>query len=315
MNYDITDFYTQEEKTMLSRCMLCPHECGVNRLEGEKGYCQSDAELNIALICNHKGEEPVLSGEKGICNVFFSHCNCQCLFCQNKDISDNRKKCKNNYKTLKEAADKIEEILQESENIVGFVSPTHQIPMMKSIIRELHRRNLHPKIVYNTSGYDKVEEIKGLEGIVDIYLPDFKYANKDLALRFSKIKNYPQVCLQAVKEMYRQTGSSILSDERERALRGLIIRHLILPGHAEESKEVLENIAFELSFSVSISLMGQYFPPFEIKDYPELNRTLTKEEYQEVAEHFHALGLHNGWLQDISSNAEYLPDFENMGFK
>lgn len=311
---NIIDYYTLEEKKALSSCELCPHRCKVNRLNNEKGYCNTDSNINIALICNHKGEEPVLSGEKGVCNVFFSHCNCQCVFCQNKTISNNSSICKNLYQSVDSVIEKIIEVLQTSENIVGFVSPTPHIPAMKVIIRELHKRNIYPRFVYNSSGYENVEVLKDLEEIINVYLPDFKYANEVIAKQFSKINNYPTHCLNAIKEMYRQKGSTLITDDREIAENGLIIRHLILPSHVEESKKVLETISMEISTSVSLSLMGQYFPPFKINGFESLNRTINKEEYEEVVEHFYSLGFHKGWLQELSSTDTCLPDFENNRF-
>ncbi len=311
---DIINYYSEEEIKALTSCELCPHKCRVNRLEGERGYCNADADINIALICNHKGEEPVLSGKKGICNVFFSHCSCQCIFCQNKSISDNSKPCKNNYQSLNEVIEKIAEVLKDSENIVGFVSPTPHIPAMSVIIRELHKRNLYPRFVYNSSGYENVNILRTLEEEIDVYLPDFKYASNDIARRYSKINDYPLHCLNAIKEMYRQKGSTLITDENEIAENGLIIRHLILPEHVEESKKVLETISMEISFSLTVSLMGQYFPPFKIDKYENLNRVLGKEEYDSVAEHLYSLGLYKGWLQELSSVDSCIPDFDNGRF-
>ena len=311
---NIINYYTEEEIKALSSCELCPHRCKVDRLNNQRGYCNIDANINIALICNHKGEEPVLCGEKGICNVFFSHCNCQCIFCQNKSISNNSLPCKNQYSDVESVITKILEILQTSENIVGFVSPTPHIPMMNVIIRELHKREVYPRFVYNSSGYDNVEVLKKLENNINVYIPDFKYASENIARQFSKIKDYPTHCLNAIKEMYRQKGSTLITDEKELAESGLIIRHLILPNYVEESKKVLKTIAEEISMAVSISLMGQYFPPFKIEEYENLNRTLRKEEYEEVADYFYSLGLYKGWLQELSSVDSCVPDFENNRF-
>lgn len=312
---DIFDYYTDEERLILSSCRLCPHECGTNRLNNELGFCKLNANINIALVCNHLGEEPVIVGQKGVCNVFFSHCNCQCIYCQNMAISDNKAMVINNFESVRTLIDKIESTLQQSENVIGFVSPTPHIPQMKVIIRELNKRNLYPKVVYNSSGYDRVEVLRKLEGIVDVFLPDFKYAYNESGWLFSGIKNYKDICLQAIKEMYRQKGSSILTDREEKIESALIIRHLILPQHVQESKQVLKIIAEELSTSVAISLMGQYHPCTHNIKHEELNRTLTMQEYKEVEEYFYSLGFYKGWLQDINSNDNYLPDFKRGIFK
>ncbi|MCQ2326498.1 MAG: 4Fe-4S cluster-binding domain-containing protein [Bacteroidales bacterium] len=310
---DILNYYTDKEKEILSDCTLCPRKCHKNRLNGEKGFCNLDVDLNIALICLHKGEEPVISGKKGICNIFFSHCNCQCVFCQNHKISNNCNEAKNLYSSVKEAVDKIIEILKESENIVGFVSPTHQVPAMNVIIRELHKRGVFPKFVYNSNGYDNVEILKELEGVIDVYVPDFKYVSEDIAQKFSKTKDYGEKTLLAIKEMYRQKGSTLITDNEEKIESGLIIRHLLLPHHLEESKKVLDTIAWDISTSVSLSIMSQYTPPFTMP-YAELNCKTSEEEYNELADFFYSTGFHNGWLQDLSSNDSCLPDFDNNRF-
>ena len=313
MMTDILKYYTLEEKKILEDCTLCPRKCHKNRLNGERGFCNLDAEINIALICLHKGEEPILSREKGVCNVFFSHCNCQCVFCQNHKISNNSLEPKNLYTTVGSVLTEIEKILQKSENILGFVSPTHQIPAMNVIIRELHKRNIYPKIVYNSNGYDNPEVLKSLENVVDIYLPDFKYISEDLSLKFSKTKDYGEKTLLAIKEMYRQKGSSILTDKDDKIESGLIIRHLLLPNYLEESKKVLDTIAWDISTAVTLSIMSQYTPPF-VLPFEELNTKTTKEEYAELVDFFYELGFYKGFLQDTSSQETCLPDFDNNRF-
>lgn len=309
----LNDYYTEEDIKSLSSCNLCPRKCHINRLNGEKGFCNLSNEIGIALICNHKGEEPILNKTKGICNVFFSHCNCQCIFCQNSKISQNNQQTKNLYPTIDSAIDKIIEVLQESENIVGFVSPTHQVILMKIIIRELHKRGYFPKIVYNSNGYDDVDVIKSLNSVVDVYIPDFKYAFDDISSNFSNAKNYPFFALKAIKEMYFQKGSSILTDKDDNIESGLIIRHLLLPEHLDNSKEVLNIIANEISTSVSISLMSQYNPPFSLP-YNELNHKISEQEYEQLKDYFYHLGFHNGYFQELSSINCCTPDFDNNRF-
>jgi len=303
------DLYDKIDKALLEDCTLCPRECHVNRFEGGFGYCGMDSGLNIASVCVHKGEEPVISGNNGICNIFFSGCNLHCLFCQNHEISRPGSVIKNSGMDLNTVLDKIEEILFYGVTSVGFVSPSHVVPQVKTIIKGLHSRNLKPVIIYNTNSYDKVETIRSLDGLIDVYLPDYKYVTKDLASEFSDAGDYPLVALKAIKEMYYQKGSTLRIDENGLAENGMLIRHLVLPGHAEESKNVLRQIAEELSPGVHLSLMSQYHPTYLVNDHPVLNRTLYKEEYEAVVEEMNKLGFRNGWVQDMDSNVNYRPDF------
>jgi len=303
------DLYDKIDKALLEDCTLCPRECHVNRFDGGFGYCGMDSGLNIASVCVHKGEEPVISGNNGICNIFFSGCNLHCLFCQNHEISRPGSVIKNSGMDLNTVLDKIEEILFYGVTSVGFVSPSHVVPQVKTIIKGLHSRNLKPVIIYNTNSYDKVETIRSLDGLIDVYLPDYKYVTKDLASEFSDAGDYPLVALKAIKEMYYQKGSTLRIDENGLAENGMLIRHLVLPGHAEESKNVLRQIAEELSPGVHLSLMSQYHPTYLVNDHPVLNRTLYKEEYEAVVEEMNKLGFRNGWVQDMDSNVNYRPDF------
>lgn len=301
--------YTEEEKAELSRCELCPRTCGADRLNGEKGYCNCGAGIEVSSVCNHKGEEPAIVGEKGICNVFFAHCNLQCVYCQNKQISRNDTPIKSPFTSFDELIRKIESVLSESENVIGFVSPTHHIPLMKAIIRTLNRKGLYPKTVYNTNAYDNCEQLRKLESMIDVYLPDYKYADSNLAKELSQAKNYPDKALEAIREMYRQKGSSLLTDKDERIESGLIVRHLIIPSQEENSKKVLETLS-DISLNLNISLMSQYTPMGQMKqDY--LNRRLTQEEYERITEYFYAVGLHKGFFQDLSSQDNLVPDFDN----
>lgn len=301
--------YDDYELSLLASCELCPRKCKVNRLKGEKGFCNTDAGINIALVCNHKGEEPVLCKEKGICNVFFSHCNLQCVYCQNKQISDNQKEVKSSYDDFETLIADIKKVLQESENVLGFVSPTHNIPLMRAIIRRLHKDNCFPKIVYNTNAYDNVERLKELEGLIDIFLPDYKYSNNVLSKELSIAENYPQKAFEAIKEMYRQKGNRLVFDENDNLESGLIVRHLVLPKQIENSKKVLENIS-DISLNLNISLMSQYTPCEKYKE-DFLNQLLDKEDYEEICDYFYSIGLSKGWFQELTSQGNLVPDFDN----
>ena len=268
-----------------------------------------DAGLNIATICIHRGEEPVISGKEGICNIFFAGCNLHCVYCQNHEISQCDFHGGNVFSDLENVLNKIVIILSEGIPAVGFVSPSHVVPQVKAIIRGLNDRGYRPLTVYNTNSYDKIETLKSLEGMIDVYLPDYKYVSSKTASEYSDASDYPEIALKAVKEMYYQKGSTLPLDENGRAERGLLIRHLVLPGHAEESKKVLRTIAEELSSGVHISLMSQYHPTSQVMDHPVLSRSLYKTEYDEVVKEMEDLGFRNGWIQDMESNVTYMPDF------
>lgn len=303
------NIYTGQETLSLNSCTLCPRKCRVNRFEGPKGYCKTDAGLNIATICIHRGEEPVISGKDGICNIFFTGCNLRCVYCQNHEISQCRSSVIKVNNELDPVLDQIEEILTEGIPALGFVSPSHVIPQVKAILRGLQNRGLKPITVYNTNGYDAFETIRSLDGLIDVYLPDFKYATSEIAKAYSDASDYPEVAFKAIKEMYYQKGSTLSLDESGRAENGLLIRHLVLPGHAEESKKVLRAIAEELSPGIHLSLMSQYHPTSAVADHPVLSRSLYNEEYEEVVKEMESLGFRNGWVQDMDSNVNYRPDF------
>lgn len=297
------------EIEQLSNCTICPRNCHANRLTNKLGYCNSDAGFNISSICIHKGEEPVISGNKGICNVFFPRCNLQCVFCQNHDISRNNGVIYTENQTFENVIEKICATLEVTENIVGFVSPSHYIPQMTALIRGLRQAGKNPIFVYNTNGYDKVETLRMLEGLIDVYLPDFKYLDSSLAFRYSQARNYPEIASAALKEMYRQKGSTLIVNDEGIAESGIIIRHLVLPGATEQSIEVLRYIAEEISPKVHISLMSQYYPTYLVNNHPLLKRPITQQEYNQVVEAFHQLGFYRGWVQDLGSHASFRPDF------
>lgn len=281
----------------------------VNRFNGGSGYCGIDAGLNIASVCIHKGEEPVISGVNGICNIFFSGCNLRCIYCQNHQISRSYTDLRNSVMKLNTVLDIIEDILSKGITAVGFVSPSHVVPQVRAIITGLNQRNLKPITVYNTNSYDRVETLKSLAELIDVYLPDYKYVTKEIASEYSDAHDYPQVALKAIKEMYFQKGSTLRFDDNGCAENGMLIRHLVLPGHAEESKNVLRSIAEELSPGVNLSLMSQYYPTSEVKNHNLLGRSLYIEEYEDVVDEMERLGFRNGWVQDMNSNHTYKPDF------
>jgi putative pyruvate formate lyase activating enzyme len=301
--------YSDIEAHLLTHCTVCPRGCGANRFTGKLGYCRSDAGFNVSSVCVHKGEEPVISGKKGICNVFFPHCNLQCVYCQNYDISCNQIESAWQTYTLPGLVDRICQVLEHTENMVGFVSPSHYVPQMMAIIREIRQRGLTPVFVYNTNGYDKAETLQMLEEYIDVYLTDFKYLYSSLAQQCSKAANYPEVASEAFREMFRQKGSTLRLGDDGLALSGIIVRHLVLPGNVDNSIEVLKYLAEEFSSRLHISLMAQYYPTQHVSGHPKLGRTIAAEEYEQVVDAFHSFGFFRGWVQELSSQASYRPDF------
>ncbi|MBN2764350.1 MAG: radical SAM protein [Bacteroidales bacterium] len=253
----------------------------------------------------------MISGRNGICNIFFSHCNLQCLYCQNYQISRNTSPQERNKLTLPDIVKEVIHYLESGCESVGFVTPTQYLPHVHAIIDALKDAGHYPVMVYNTNGYDRPGMLKDLEEKIDIYLPDFKYMDSELAGRFSGAHDYPDVAKRSVKEMYRQKGSSLRLSETGLALNGLIIRHLVLPGFTNDSIKILRWIAEELSPMVHISLMAQYYPPEGLVCPPPLNRTLNKKEYESVVTEMEKLGFCNGWIQEPDSSGYYNPDFSN----
>ena len=294
----------------LRHCRVCPRNCDVDRFKGPTGWCGSDAGFNISSICLHQGEEPAISGKHGICNIFFSRCNLACIYCQNHQISNHRGEVPEFKLSLSEVIKRVSAFIDKGCSIVGFVSPSHYLPHVKIIIDALRQEGRNPTFVYNTNAYDKAEEIKKLENYIDVYLPDLKYLDEKKAQLYSGAKNYPEFARTAIREMYRQKGSTLQIDDNGQITNGLIIRHLILPGHADESKAILQWIAWELSLSVAISLMAQYYPVGKALEHEVLNREINRDEYNGVVLEMETLGFYKGWVQDLQSHAHYRPDFK-----
>jgi len=295
--------------TELNDCSICPRNCHSDRFSGRLGYCGSDSSFNIASICIHRGEEPVIGGKEGICNVFFFNCNLQCIYCQNHQISNNQADRSRSTMNLDEVINRITGILDQGIHRVGFVSPSHVIPQVKVIIEVIENLGYKPVWVYNTNAYDKPGSIKGLEGLIDVYLPDFKYMDPALSRKFSDASDYPEIAAQSIKEMYRQKGSSLILSEDGAAESGIVIRHLILPGFIENSLDVLRYIAHEISPRLHISLMSQYYPTELVIDHPQLDRTINIKEYDRVKDEMESLQMFHGWVQELDSFHHYRPDF------
>ena len=288
-------------------CRLCPRECGIERQQ-TRGWCGADNQIEVSAVCLHRGEEPPLSEAGGIVNVFFTHCNLQCIYCQNSDIAarvvpDERV----HYRSVAEVAERICQLLPQGNGLLGFVTAAHYAHWIPEILDQVRQRGFRPTVVYNSGGYESMETLHGLEGLVDIYLPDLKYMDPEMALRYSHAADYPAVATAAIKEMARQVGASLKCDERGVAYRGLVVRHLVLPGAVDNTLRCLDWLADNLPFSLHVSLMAQYFPPKEHLPSP-LDRTLTPAEYEQSASRFETLGF-NGWLQELEAESYYRPDF------
>jgi putative pyruvate formate lyase activating enzyme len=297
----------------LESCDLCPRKCGVNRLQDQRGFCHSGKLPALSSSCAHLGEEPALSGARGSGTLFFGNCNMRCVYCQNYQISQDsayQSRNETDYLTLAQRMLYLQNDL--GCHNINLVSPTHFAPQIVKALVEAASRGLRIPLVYNSGGYDSVETIKILEGIIDIYLPDLRYASDDYARKYSEAADYVVNNRAVIKEMYRQTGD-LLVDADEIANRGLIVRHLILPGGLAGSHESLSWLAREVSSTITVSIMSQYFPCHHARQIPELARTITYEEYTEVVNLLEKLGLENGWLQEMDAPANYLPDFDREG--
>jgi putative pyruvate formate lyase activating enzyme len=270
-------------------CRLCPNDCRVDRVAGEKGKCLTGAEAVVASFGSHFGEEPPLTGFRGSGTVFFSGCNLKCIYCQNFDISQLRH---GTEVTPARLADIMLSLQAQGCHNINFVTPTHVIPTIIRALTIAAEGGLSLPLVYNSSGYDSTETLRLLDGIFDIYMPDFKYAEEKSGMRLSGIKRYPEVAQNAIREMHRQVGD-LKVDKQGIAVKGLIVRHLILPGHTDESKRVIDFIK-SLSAGTYLNLMEQYHPEYKVFDIPGMNRMITKAEYAEVVSYALDKGITKG---------------------
>ena len=291
----------------LEKCSICPHMCGINRNNGQVGRCKSSNKVKIALYSVHDFEEPCISGENGSGTVFFSNCNMNCVFCQNYEISQQGK---GKEITIERLAEIFLEQQNRNVNNINLVTPTSYVPQIIEAIKSARVKGLKIPIVYNTNGYENVETLKMLEGYIDIYLPDLKYAEDNVGLEYSKVKNYFEIATTAIKEMYRQVGSPKLNNDGI-IEKGLIIRHLILPNNIENSKKVLKWIKENMNKDVYVSVMAQYFPTYKAKQIRDINRKLTKEEYEKVENYLYDLDIENGYIQELGEHEEeYVPKWD-----
>lgn len=278
----------------LRSCDLCPHQCRVNRLRGETGFCRAGLKPQVASATLHRGEEPPISGTRGSGTIFFSWCTMRCRFCQNFPISQMGN---GEELTTSSLAERMLKLQKLGAHNINLVTPGHYLPQILAALWLAIPRGLRLPLVWNSNGYEKVDALALLEGIVDIYLPDMKYSYEEPAVRFSSAPGYRDINRAAIREMVRQTGQLSLDDEGI-ARRGLIIRHLVLPDRAAGSRETLKWIAETLGTETHLALMNQYFPAYEAGKTPGLQRKISDGEYAEAVEALHEFGLESGWVQE-----------------
>lgn len=289
-------------------CTICPRKCGVNRNKKELGFCKTGNKLKIARYSLHFWEEPIICGKKGSGTIFFSNCNLKCLYCQNYDIST-----KNLGKeiSIQKFADICITLQNKGAVNINLVTPTHFIPLIKKGLIKAKKMGLTIPIVYNTSSYENVEYLKTLDGLIDIYLPDFKYFDESLAEKFSFAKDYRKICEEVIKEMYRQVGTPKF--ENGLMTKGVIVRHLLLPNHSNDSKKILSYLYNEYKDNIYISIMNQYTPIRKIEEYSELNKKVEEDEYEDLINYAMDIGITNAFIQEGETQSEsFIPDFSKF---
>ena len=291
-------------------CLLCPRKCGINRRTGQTGVCGVSSEIKVARAALHYWEEPCISGKRGSGAVFFSGCSLHCVFCQNREISDGKE---GKLISKERLSDICMELAGKGANNINLVTPGQYIPDIVWAVNDAKSRGMKLPIIYNTSGYENVTELKLLEGIVDVYLPDFKYMDSTLSARYSRAKDYPSVAKQALSEMVRQQPDVVIDDATGLIQKGVIVRQLLLPGHVNDAKAVLKYLYDTYHDHVYISMMSQ-FTPIALKDYPEINRTVTKREYERLVNYALEIGITNAFIQegDVAKDS-FIPAFDCEG--
>ena len=304
------ELYKRAEKAYasLASCTSCPRDCNVDRINDEYGICTSGHLPIVSSYTPHFGEEPVLSGTSGTGNIFLGNCNLKCIYCQNFEISQNPKIEKQKEVSHNRLAEIMIELQNKACHNIGLVSPTHFSATILKSIYLAAQQGLKLPIIYNTNGYDSVEMLKLYDGVIDIYLPDFKYGNSEYAKTYSLVDNYFEKTKEAIKEMYRQVGDELVYDG-EVVVRGLIIRHLILPNDLSDTEKVFKFISEELNPNVHISLMSQYYPTNKAYKDILIDRALRNSEYSKALQLLEKYGLHNGWIQEMESAHNYKPHF------
>lgn len=291
-------------------CLLCPRKCGINRSTGQTGVCGVSSEIKVARAALHYWEEPCISGKRGSGAVFFSGCSLHCVFCQNREISDGKE---GKVISKERLSDIFMELADKGANNINLVTPGQYIPDIVWAVNDAKSRGMKLPIIYNTSGYENVTELKLLEGIVDVYLPDFKYMDSTLSARYSRAKDYPSVAKQALSEMVRQQPDVVIDDATRLIQKGVIVRQLLLPGHVNDAKAILKYLHDTYQDSIYISMMSQ-FTPIALKDYPEINRTVTRREYERLIDYAIKIGITNAFIQEGNvAKDSFIPAFDCEG--
>lgn len=291
---------------ILKECSLCPRNCRVNRYE-TTGFCKGTDKVKLAYYSLHQWEEPVISGQNGSGTVFFSHCNLQCIFCQNKKISTGGYGKEISNLRLKEI---FLELQSKGAHNINLVTPTHYVPQIVSVLQEVKNKELKIPVVYNTSSYENVKTIEMLEGIVDIYLADLKYFDNNLGCKYSNCRDYFKYASEAIEAMYKQVGKFKIVGDLMKS--GLIVRILVLPGHVDDSKNLIKYLYNRYGDNIIISIMNQYTPIDIIDDYPNLNRRITDEEYENVIDYACSLGVEMAFIQEGDTQEKsFIPDFDD----
>ena len=295
---------------LLKKCKLCPRECGADRTR-TRGLCGANDQIEAARASLHLWEEPPISGTNGSGTVFFSHCSLGCVFCQNRQIS--RRNGVGKALSIEDLAQTFLSLEKQGAHNINLVTGAHYVPQIIQALSLARRSGLQIPIVYNSSGYERVETLRMLEGYIDLYLPDYKYYSSYYAARYSHAEDYREIAVAAITEMVRQTGIPQY-DDSGLLTRGTIIRHLMLPGLGSDTAQVLRDIASRFGDTVLVSLMRQY-TPFDMQDWPELNRTITEEEYADACEQFRSLGLGGFFQQSDSISESFIPAFDGSGLE
>lgn len=291
-------------------CRLCPRDCRVNRTKGIKGYCKETNELVVARAALHMWEEPCISGEKGSGTVFFSGCNMGCVYCQNYNIAQGRA---GKIISVERLAEIFIELQNKNAHNINLVTPSHYIPHIVEAVKKSKLNGLCIPIVYNTGSYEKTDCLKMLEGIVNIYLPDLKYMDESIAKKYSNCTDYFYYASRAIKEMLKQVGEPEFDDDGIMR-KGVIVRHMMLPGFLEDSKSIIRYLYETYGDKIFISIMNQYTPLEHISKYPEINRKITNEEYEELVDYAVGLGVENGFIQEGDTQLEsFIPEFNGEG--
>lgn len=290
---------------LLNKCEICPRKCKVNRNNGELGYCKASNKMKIGGYHLHIWEEPIITGKNGSGTIFFSYCNLRCAYCQNYDLSFDSI---GEYITVERLSDIMLELQEMQAENVNLVTPTHYIPLIKNSIVLAKEKGLKIPIVYNTSGYESVESLKTLEGLIDIYLPDFKYYDNSLG-KYSSVADYFNITSLALKEMYRQVGKPKYN-KKGMLKKGVIVRHLVLPNNYQDSKKIINYLYQEYKDNIILSIMNQYTIT-KITKYPELNQKVDTKEYDNLIDYAYNLGIRNCFTQEEESQSEsFIPKFK-----